>query len=389
MDLWLDIKAYPSEEGLSVYFHDISEKVKALQQLEMLSLVASQTDIGVIIADANGRIEWVNEGFIQNTGYSLEESLGKTPSKLLNPDPADTRTYKFEKEGLGTGRPVNFESLNFRKNGEEFWNSVQVNPIRNQAGEITRYVATQTNISALKKTERQLSELTRDLCRQNQDLQQFTYIVSHNLRAPVANAMGLADLIINTGKDSEIIDLSLQHLRTSIYQLDTVLSDLNKILSIRDKKDTLGNEQVELSLKCQQALESHLDALTASDAQVRLRIPGEIRVRANKAYVYSIFYNLISNAVKYRSAERRLEIDIDLIEQSAQGIVISFSDNGQGFDMEKAGPHLFKLYKRFHNSAEGRGLGLFLVKTQIEALGGTIEVFSQVNVGTRFLIHFK
>jgi signal transduction histidine kinase len=171
--------------------------------------------------------------------------------------------------------------------------------------------------------------------------------------------------------------------------LDTVLSDLNKILSIRDKKDTLGNEQVELSLKCQQALESHLDALTASDAQVRLRIPGEIRVRANKAYVYSIFYNLISNAVKYRSAERRLEIDIDLIEQSAQGIVISFSDNGQGFDMEKAGPHLFKLYKRFHNSAEGRGLGLFLVKTQIEALGGTIEVFSQVNVGTRFLIHFK
>jgi signal transduction histidine kinase len=250
-------------------------------------------------------------------------------------------------------------------------------------------VATQTNINALKRSELQLSELTRDLYRQNQDLQQFTYIVSHNLRAPVANALGLAHLIINAGKDSEIFDVSLKHLRTSIYQLDTVLSDLNMILSIRDKKDTVENEPVELALQCQQALASHRDALSTCQAQVRIDIPGEIRAWANNAYVYSIFYNLISNAIKYRCRERQLEIDIECLGQTAQGSIITFSDNGQGFDMEKVAPHIFKLYKRFHAGAEGRGLGLFLVKTQLEALGGTIEVFSQVNVGTRFIIHFK
>jgi PAS domain S-box-containing protein len=389
LDLWLDIKVFPSQEGLSVYFHDSSEKVRTQQELEKLSLVASRTDIGVIITDANCKIEWVNDGFTHNTGYSLEESLGKIPSQLLNSDPADPRTFKFEKEELRKGQPVSFESLNYRKNGEELWHSVQVNPIRNQAGEITRYVATQTNINALKRSELELSELSRDLYRQNQDLQQFTYIVSHNLRAPVANAKGLADLILKAGKDSEVLDISLHHLQTSIYQLDTVLSDLNKILSIRDKKDTPGKEQVELSAQCRQALESHLDSLTACNAQIRLHIPGEIRVQANKYYVYSIFCNLISNAIKYRSRERQLEIDIDWLEQAGQDSVITFSDNGQGFDMEKAGPHIFKLYKRFHAGAEGRGLGLFLVKTQIEALGGSIQVSSKVNEGTRFIIHFK
>jgi len=112
-------------------------------------------------------------------------------------------------------------------------------------------------------------------------------------------------------------------------------------------------------------------------------------VRGTRAYVYSIFDNLLSNALKYRASERPLHIAIACIAGGPGGVSISFTDNGSGFDQAKAGAKLFQLYQRFHGQHQGRGLGLFLVKTHVEAMGGTIEVSSQVGVGTRFLIQLN
>jgi signal transduction histidine kinase len=228
-----------------------------------------------------------------------------------------------------------------------------------------------------------------ELFRQNQDLQQFTYIVSHNLRAPLANALGLVDLLGSLDKNSPDYDETLQNLRASTQQLDNVLRDMNTILSIRDKQDVEGPEHVPLVDIVQQARLNLEEALVQSSATVVVNIPSELHVLGNRAYFYSIFFNLLSNSIKYRSDERPLHIAITATALPGQGARVVVADNGSGFDLDKAGPDVFRLYKRFHTTQPGRGMGLYLVKTHVETMGGKIEVSSAVNQGTQFTLSLR
>lgn len=386
---WLEVKAFPSEEGLSVYFNDVTDQVKAKQELEKLSLVASKTTNGVMILDAEGVTEWVNEGFTNLTGYTFDEAVGRTPRSLLRGEETDRITMDRIDQKLKEGRPFTEEILNYKKSGEKIWLSLDITPVLDDVGHITRFINIQTDITFRKETEASQLELTKDLFRQNRDLQQFTYIVSHNLRSPVANVMGLVDMITLVEKDSALFNESLAYLKTSINRLDTVLKDLNMILSVRDKIITTDKEKVKLTDVCRQAIESLQESLEECGGKVSVDVDDHIYVNGNKAYLYSIFYNLLSNAIKYRSGRRQLQVNIKCFGSTARGVIISFADNGSGFDMDKAGDNIFRLYKRFHSNAEGRGLGLFLVKTHIEAMDGHIEVNSQLHRGTRFLLYLK
>ncbi len=388
-DIWLQVKAFPSEEGLSVYFDDVTEKVKSRIELEKLSLVASKTNNGVVITDSAGLIEWVNEGFVSLTGYTLSEVAGKAPISFLIGEETDKVTAQRFMERRQQGKPFHEEMLNYKKSGEKVWLLLEVTPVLNEAGEVTRFITIQSDITYRKEVEASQLQLTKDLFSQNRDLQQFTYIVSHNLRSPVANAMGLVNILSMTDKGSADFNISLGYLKKSVNQLDAVLRDLNMILSIRDKRDTIDRERIPLALVCQQAIADLAELLQACGAEVFMGIDEKINVQGDKAYVYSIFYNLLSNAIKYRAFGRRLKINIEYCGSTEAGTVVSISDNGSGFDVNAAGDKVFKLYKRFHPNSEGRGIGLFLVKTHLDAMGGQIEVSSEVNVGTRFLIYFK
>jgi len=218
-------------------------------------------------------------------------------------------------------------------------------------------------------------------------LQQFTYVISHNLRAPLANALGLATVLTKMDKNSGVFATALTNLRQSMVQADNVLKDLNLVLSIRDKKDMQATESLALKNVCQQAIRDLEEPLQECDGKVVLDVEDQLMTRGNRAYLYSIFYNLLSNSIKYRSEERTLQVDIMCCTGTHGGPTITFTDNGSGFDRFKAGSDVFQLYKRFHTNQRGRGIGLFLVKTHVEAMGGKIEVTSKVNFGTRFTIH--
>ncbi len=385
--MWVEAKVFPSSEGLSIYFSDITERVKARQELEKLSLVASKTNNSVIIANNDYEIEWVNEGFTRLFGYSMAEAVGKKPSELLNNPKTDELAFQVLEEKLKKGESISFDILNSKKSGEEIWLSVEVTAILDSTGQVSRFIEVHTDITALKESELELSKLAKELYRQNSDLQQFTYIVSHNLRSPVANALGLTNLMTKIDKGSETYEKLLANLKHSVVELDLVLRDVNTILTIRDGKSNLEQEQVSISDVLQQALSSLQDTFDKSGGTLRSNINDNACVRANKAYLYSIFYNLLSNAIKYRSENRPLEISIKCFTNSSRGILISFSDNGSGFNMKLASNNVFRLYKRFHSDKKGRGIGLYLVKSHLEAMGGHIEVTSQVNVGTKFLIY--
>ncbi|RZK61965.1 MAG: PAS domain-containing protein, partial [Hymenobacter sp.] len=384
---WLETKALPAADGLAISFSNITDRVTAAKQLAQLASVAQGTDNGVLITDAQGRTEWVNEGFTRHTGYTLADMRGRRPSAVLEGPDTDPAAAAITRAYPQPPGPFSLTMLNYTKAGEKLWVLLHVTPIYNPAGELKQFITIQQNINALKALEAQQAQLTQDLYEHNRDLQQFAYILSHNLRAPLTNALGLARLLPQVGQQPAVFAASLGYLRQSLEQVDGVLRDVNLILASRDQQHRQAAETVELAAVCQQALQHAAPALAACGGQVQAEVAAGLLVRGNRACVYSIFDNLLANAVKYRSPARPLRITIRAQATAPGGVTVSFADNGSGFDQAKAGPKVFQLYQRFHRGQPGRGLGLFLVKTQVEAMAGTIEVHSQVEVGTRFLLH--
>ena len=385
---WLQVKAFPSKNGLSVYFDDITERVNAKQELEKLSLVASKTINGVVITDVEKRAEWVNEGLTKLTGYTFSEMAGKYPGSLLIGEETDKATASRIEKGLMQDKSFTEEILCYKKSGEKIWLSLDFTPILNDAGEVERYIALQTDIIFRKEAEASQLQLTEDLFKRNNDLKQFSYMVSHNLRSSVTGAMGLVDMLTTVDKNSADFDKALDFLKKGIYKMDTTFKSLSTILSARDNKDTTM-EVIELAPIVQLAIEEQQESLKKCGGEVFLDLEEGIIVNGNKAYLNSIFHNLLSNAIKYRSPNRELKVNIQCFRKKDSEIIISFSDNGSGFDMKLVGENLFKLYKRFHSNVEGRGIGMFLVKSHVEAMGGKIDVESKVDVGTKFLICLK
>lgn len=388
-DKWLEVRAYPSEEGLSLFMDDVTERINSRNKLEKLSLVARKTINGVVILNAEGRAEWVNEGFPNLTGYTFSEVEGKFPGTLLAGEETEKTTVERIKENLKHDKPFQEEVLIYKKAGEKAWLSLDFTPVLDDSGKVVNFIELETDITFRKEAEARHLLLTHDLIKKNRDLQQFNSIVSHNLRSPVASAMGLAEFLITANKDSEDFNILLAHLKSRILHLDSVLKDLNTFLSIRDKGSGIEKESIQLSAVCQQVIEEMQEPLEQCSGEVIMSIKENVYVEANRTYLCSIFYNLLSNAITYRSPKRLLKINIKCISSKNEGSVISLSDNGSGFDMNLAKDKIFQPYKRFHTNFEGRGIGLFLTKTYLEAMGGHIEVTSQGNVGTKFLIYLK
>ena len=255
--------------------------------------------------------------------------------------------------------------------------------IRNADGVGIRMVGAMHDISERKASLRQLKQLTDDLYSRNRELHQFGYIVSHNLRSPVANILGLTNLLELAANDPELLEKCTMDLKTSILKLDEVIKDLSKILSITDGSIELTMDKVDIAEVLNNVCQALKEQIQNTGAQIM--IPEvSYSIMSHKAYVYSTFFNLIGNALKYRSDEPpRIGI---AISQSINELVVQITDNGIGIDIEKHRDDLFKPYKRFNVEKEGKGLGLFLVKSHIHALKGRIDIDSRPGHGTTFTV---
>jgi two-component system, sensor histidine kinase LadS len=231
----------------------------------------------------------------------------------------------------------------------------------------------------------ELEETVRNLVSQNNDLEQFSYIVSHNMRAPVARILGLINLL-GTNCDHEEREQLMAFMRESTIGLDEIIHDLSHIIDLRRGSDMVV-EEVDLAKIIQHNLSDLTDELKKSEARVSVSTQAST-VIAVKGYIQSILYNLISNAIKYRDPERHLQITI-ATHQTASDVVIEIQDTGLGINLPPDRLHeIFHLYKRTYTHVQGKGLGLYLVKTQVEALHGTITVASDFGKGSHFTISF-
>jgi PAS domain S-box-containing protein len=285
-----------------------------------------------------------------------------------------------------TGETVNYE-LNFTADdGVTKWYDVRWLNIKNSNDQNWGFILANKDITESKTAALEREKIIADLIQHNNDLKQFTYIVSHNLRAPVANIIGLSDMLVEDDLDQETRQEITGRVSSSIKNIDIVIKDLNNILQARavsEKKETVYFAKLVDSIK-----KSIYNATPDEAVQFNCsfdEVPSMITIRS---YAYSIFYNLVSNSIKYRQPGVSPVISINSYKLPGK-IELRFKDNGKGIDLKKNGGKVFGLYKRFDNTTEGKGMGLFMVKTQVESLGGAIEIKSKPGEGTEFIIQFS
>jgi signal transduction histidine kinase len=237
--------------------------------------------------------------------------------------------------------------------------------------------------SELIEINNDLTSTNNELIKHNNELRQFSYTVSHNLRGPVASLSGLVSLIDARNLEGETADI-FEHVKTSLEKLENIIRDLSKIIDIRHDIFHV-RQQVDLEREVREIVSGMGKEIRTHSINIETDLQEPV-IYSVKPMVHSILYNLITNAVKYRSSQRAPQIVIR--SRSEQNLVVlEVEDNGLGIDLNHHRDNLFKLYKRFHYHTEGKGLGLYMVKLQAEALGGYVKVNSQVNAKTTFTVY--
>lgn len=388
-DISFALEVFEKERLKALADEALVQSEKLLKESQSnLKAVINNTDAFIYSLDTHFRYLTFNQRLANSMKeiYGFDIKPGDVVFDFLNQiDPEEAEEWRRIYTKALNGVTLQFEK-EFRAGGQQTYTDFSIHPIleNNTVIGLSCYAI---DVTRQKLEEQHNKKITADLIQRNKDLEQFSYIVSHNLRAPVVNILGLTNLLIGnvvTGKERQMTE---SHLHTATEQLDNVIKDLNNVLvvkrEINEKKEKVFFAELIENIKSsiQNIVEKdHVEIITdfsAADSIMTL-----------KGHLYSIFYNLISNSIKYSRPGIAPVIKVTS-EKKGKGIVLRFKDNGIGIDLEKHRDSVFGLYKRFHFEVEGKGMGLFMTKTQVETLGGRISISSEVNKGTEFSIELE
>ncbi|MCO6148478.1 PAS domain-containing sensor histidine kinase [Flavobacterium sp. NRK1] len=249
----------------------------------------------------------------------------------------------------------------------------------------TRAIGTLKDINQLKEKEVELGNTINIIVSQNNRLNNFAHIVSHNLRSHASNLKMLLDLF-KTANEEERQEM-MEHLEAISDGLSITIGHLKELVEIQTE---IKNVKEELNLRhyLKNILNILHNEIKKHGVDIEINIPLDVTVSYNPAYLESILLNFTTNAIKYSNPERKpmISYDFEIINGKK---ALSITDNGLGIDLKKHKNSLFGMYKTFHKNQNARGIGLFITKNQVEAMGGKIEVSSELNKGTTFKIYFN
>jgi PAS domain S-box-containing protein len=404
----LGVSVVRNENNEILYFItqtiDVSAQKTAEKQLEennskMKALLEASTQVALIETDKNGLIQTFNKGAENLLGYSKEEMINKQTPALIHLESEIKRRekeilddYNFDVKGFevftfaaNKGEYDTREWTYVKKDGSHFPVQLTVTAVT-QNNSITGYLGIATDISYIKKTEKEIQSLLVVTKDQNERLKNFAHIVSHNLRSHSGNISMMLDLYLQEYpelQENEFMEL----LNSASNNLKETIDHLNEVVVMNT-----ATSQNLLSINLYDYMEKTIKnvAALAINATVKIdnTINSSVNIKVIPAYLESILLNFVTNGIKYKSNERKSFIKIYSTIENGY-VVVHIEDNGIGIDLKKNRDKLFGMYKTFHNNEDARGIGLFISKNQIEAMNGKIEVESEVNVGTTFKIYFK
>ncbi|WGK65981.1 sensor histidine kinase [Croceiramulus getboli] len=283
------------------------------------------------------------------------------------------------------GEPFNRELKLVDLTGKTIWVQSIGFPVRDNDRNIIAVRGVFRDINDRKKRELALEWSNAKIQSQHTRFTDFAYIISHNLRSHVSNLelstslFNQQDLNVEQGELFNII-------KTSSQGLDKTLRHLNEVIAIQSKTEYYKEE-----IKFEEVLSAVQGALMEDIKKYKVEITYDFSevptLYYERYYMYNILENLLSNAIKYRHKGKSPRIDVRTYLEDDK-VLLLFSDNGLGIDLEMHKDRMFRMYSSLHGNSDSEGVGLFMVKNQVEALGGTISVASEVNVGTTFTIQF-
>jgi len=326
----------------------------------------------------------VNKPFLETANLEQYEVLDELAQSLLHLE-GTNRLHDLLVDVLETGTSISYEEpIEFQS--KIMYLETTLSPIYDEEGDCVNILGVSRNITARKESELELSQSFGLVAEQNERLLNFAYIVSHNLRTHSSNISGILSMLKDTTDPKEQAKLHA-YLQVVSDALNETMQHLNEVVTIQTNI-TQALSKLNLSQYLNKTIALLRERIAQKEAVVENRIPENIHIQFNTSYLESVLLNFISNALKYASANRAPHVIAEACE-SDDWIELRISDNGIGIDMNKHGKSIFGMYKRFNLDTEGKGLGLFITKNQIEAMGGRVEVESTLDVGTTFTIYFK
>jgi PAS domain S-box-containing protein len=371
---------------------DITKQKEEEQRLRLLETVITQTKDAVMITDIDTSTEvipniiFVNSAFTDMTGYKANEVIGKSPMMFFGPK-SDILEFDKLKTAIQDYKECFIETISYKKNGEEFWINFSMIPVTNKDGEHSHWISIQRDVTEEKNKVKEREQLIRELTQNNKDLKQFSYITSHNLRAPLSNLTGLLNLVEDIPVEDPELKEIIDGFSKSTHLLNETINDLVKVVIIKDNP-SIQKEKVLIKEIFENVFDQLSFLIGLHKPILKIDLEEVTILNINKSYLESIFLNLLTNSIKYRSEGKQLRINISS-KVVNDDLILTFKDNGIGIDLVRNKDKIFGLYQRFHNHPDSKGLGLYLVKSQVEAMAGTITVASEVGKGTTFTITFK
>lgn len=397
---WVSIAMSPLPGGGFVgVLHDITEEKRTQDEVAKLSVVASATDNLVIITDAAGVTEWVNDAFVNRTGFTLADVVGKKPGAILQGPGTDKRAIHRLRGAIAEHRSIQEEILNYTRDGEPYWVNIQITPIHDADGEVIRYISVQSDTTDRKGFENQLleknAELEQGRIQMRKALEEaeaankaksvFLANMSHELRTPLNGILGMTQSLSREDfepKHKEQLDV----IRASGEALLAILNDVLDLSKIEAGKMDIENIEFDLAklVDAVQAQFSHLAAAKELDFSVEIRgVKGAYL--GDPTRIRQILSNLISNALKFTESGG-LALSI---QRREGGLIFTVADTGVGMSHRE----LDKLFLKFSQADPsttrrygGTGLGLSICRQLVEMMGGHIAVKSRVGVGSTFTV---
>ncbi|MCC5813388.1 MAG: PAS domain S-box protein [Leptospira sp.] len=381
-------------------YHRISENEKILLSfyakilVNLLNRYESEADLnrfkyiadnalyGKAITDLNGNIVYINKFFAQIHGYEQYELLGKNLSIFHNEK--QMRIVGMQLRNLmEEGQFESLEIWHTHKSGKEFPMLMTGLLIHDDYGKPEYLAATAIDITELNLAKNRIEHLLKSEQHLDNNIRNFTQIVSHNLRIHTANMIGIIMMLKDT--DPELFqNQSIRMIQSASENLEETIRDLNAVLEIKFDND-LSKSSFSLKNLVIRSIKNLIFSPEQNEVEIKIDIEDDLKIVTIEKYLSSILENIIWNGIKYRSSERDSWVKVSS-EISENKIKICIEDNGTGIDLYKNGKDLFKMYKKFHNSPDSKGFGLYLTQVQVEALGGSIEVDSVIGIGSKFTV---
>ncbi|MFT2008126.1 sensor histidine kinase [Pontibacter sp. 13R65] len=364
------------------------------RQQAYLQEIFQQAPVGItILRGKDFIIDLANPQVCAIWGRKPEEVLNKSVLDAL-PEVESQGIIQLLNGVMETGVPfvANELPVLLERNGrlEEVYLNFVYHPKRNSNGAITGVIAVAIDINEQVEIRREIELKNKQLLAINADLDNFVYSASHDLKAPISNIEGLMKVLVEYLPEetmaTEVVQRLIKLIDNSVERFKRAVSDLTEVAKIQRE----AGEDVRLIDLREVLSEVQLDfesLIIESGARIELDIAQDDAIWFSAKNMRSVVYNLLSNALKYRSASRRLHICIS-VEVAPPYTVLTVTDNGLGIN-PKEKEKMFSMFKRLHDHVEGSGIGLYIVKRIVENAGGKIEVESTLGEGTTFKVFFK